>query len=75
VQKLTETNETLVKVSNETDALLDEIDKLNQALADAIAQGNKVTPQLQAAIEAVDTRAHSIDELVPDVPQPEGKKK
>lgn len=74
VQKLNQTNETLVKVSNETDALLSEIDKLNQALADAIAAGNKVTPQLQAAIEAVDTRAHAIDELVTDVPQPEGKK-
>jgi hypothetical protein len=68
---LTKTNETLVKISNETDALLREIEKLNKALADAIAAGNTITPELQAAIEAVDTRANAIDELVPDVPQPE----
>jgi hypothetical protein len=68
VTKLNQTNETLVKVSNETDALLREIDKLNEALANA---GGNVTPELEAAIHAVDTRAHAIDELVPDVPQPE----
>jgi seryl-tRNA synthetase len=71
VTALTKTNETLVKVSNETDSLLREIDKLNQALAAAIAAGNQITPELQAAIEAVDTRANSIDALVGDVPQPE----
>lgn len=68
VTKLNQTNETLVKVSNETDALLREIDKLNQALANA---DGSVTPELEAAIHAVDTRAHAIDELVPDVAQPE----
>jgi chromosome segregation ATPase len=71
---LTKTNETLVKISNETDSLLREIDKLNKALEDAIAAGNQITPELQAAIAAVDTRANAIDELVPDTAQPEGKK-
>lgn len=71
VDALNRTNETLVKISNETDALLREIDRLNQALAAAIAAGNTITPELKAAIEAVDTRANSIDALVPDVPQPE----
>jgi uncharacterized protein YoxC len=68
------TNETLVKVSNETDSLLREIEALKKALAEAIAKGNEITPELQAAIEAVDTRANSIDALVEDVPQPEGRK-
>ncbi len=72
VEQLNKTNETLVKVSNETDALLKEIEKLNQALADAGGPGSPITPELEAAIHAVDTRAHAIDELVGDVPQPEG---
>lgn len=71
VAALTKTNETLVKVSNETDALLREIENLKKALDAAIAAGNQITPELQAAIEAVDTRANSIDALVEDVPQPE----
>jgi len=72
---VTKTNETLVKVSNETDALLREIEALKKALDEAIAKGNEITPELQAAIEAVDTRANAIDELVEDVPQPEGRRK
>jgi hypothetical protein len=71
VAALTKTNETLVKVSNETDALLREIDKLNKALEAAMAAGGTVTPELEAAIKAVDTRANSIDQLVGDVAQPE----
>lgn len=66
------TNETLVKVSNETDALLREIQKLNDALAAAGGAGGTITPELEAAITAVDTRAKSIDSLVADVQQPEG---
>jgi seryl-tRNA synthetase len=73
VAALTKTNETLVKISNETDSLLAEIEKLNKALADAIAAGNQITPELQAAIAAVDTRANAIDSLVPDLPGPPEK--
>ena len=69
------TNETLVKVSSETDALLREIQKLNDALAAAGGAGGTITPELEAAIKAVDTRAKSIDQLVADVPQPESAKK
>lgn len=69
------TNETLVKVSNETDALLREIERLNAALAAAGGQGGTITAELESAIKAVDTRAKSIDELVGDVAQPEGAKK
>lgn len=70
---LNATNETLVKVSNETDSLLREIDKLNQELADAGGPGGTITPELAAAVEAVGVRATSIDQLVPDVAQPEKK--
>ena len=68
---LVKTNETLVKVSNETDSLLKEIDDLKKALADAGGPGGTITPELAAAVAAVDTRANAIDQLVPDVPQPE----
>jgi hypothetical protein len=68
---LTKTNETLVKVSNETDALLREIEKLKQELANAGGAGGTITPELESAIKAVDTRAQAIDQLVADVPQPE----
>lgn len=74
VDALTATNETLVKVSNETDALLREIEVLKQALANAGGPGGTITPELAAAVEAVGVRATSIDQLVPDVPQPEKKR-
>jgi len=70
---LIKTNETLVKVSNETDSLLKEIDNLKQQLADAGGPGGTITPELAAAVEAVDARANAIDQLVPDVTQPETK--
>ena len=65
VTALNATNETLGKVSGETDALIKEIQRLNDALANA---GGSVTPELEAAIQAVDTRAKAIDDLVADVP-------
>ena len=71
VQQLTKTNETLVKVSNETDSLLREIQRLEQELENAGGVGGSITPALEAAIKAVDTRAQSIDQLVEDVPNPE----
>ena len=71
VQQLTKTNETLVRVSNETDSLLREIERLEQELENAGGVGGSITPALEAAIKAVDTRAQSIDQLVEDVPQPE----
>jgi hypothetical protein len=71
IAALNETNATLVKVSNETDALLKEITRLNEALAAAGGTGGTITAELEAAINAVGTRAKAIDELVADVPQPE----
>src|SRR5215831_18784146 len=70
---LIKTNETLAKVSNETDSLLAEIETLQKELADAGGPGGTITPELAAAVEATATRASAIDELVPDVPQPEKK--
>ncbi len=71
VAALNATNEVLVKVSNETDALLREIKKLEDALAAAGGSGGTITPELEAAVKATATRAQSIDQLVEDVPQPE----
>jgi len=68
---LTQTNETLVKISNETDSLLREIEALKAALAAAGGPGGTITPELAAAVEAVGVRANAIDNLVPDVTQPE----
>jgi hypothetical protein len=65
------TNETLVRVSTETDALLREIERLNDELEAAGGAGGTITVELEKAIKAVDTRAKSIDELVENVPPPE----
>jgi hypothetical protein len=75
VNALNATNEILVRVSNETDALLREIEKLQKALADAGGAGGTITPELEAAVKATYTRANAIDELVTNVPQPESAKK
>ncbi len=71
VNALNAVNEILVKVSNETDSLLKEIEKLNAALAAAGGAGGTITPELESAIKATATRAQAIDQLVADVPQPE----
>jgi hypothetical protein len=44
IAKVNETNSTLVKVSNETDALLREIKTLEDALAAAGGAGGTITP-------------------------------
>jgi ABC-type transporter Mla subunit MlaD len=67
IASLNATNETLGKVSGETDALLKEIERLNAALEAAGGAGGTITPELEAAIQAVDTRAKEIDNLVADV--------
>lgn len=72
-EALVKVNETLVKVSNETDALLREIKKLEDALAGAGGAGGTITPELEAAVKATAARAYSIDQLVEDVPNPEKK--
>lgn len=66
IASLNATNETLGKVSGETDALLKEISRLQEVIANQPA--GSITPELEAAIAAVDTRAKAIDDLVADVP-------
>lgn len=70
---LVKVNETLVKIAAETESLLAEIKKLEDALAAGGGAGSTVTPELEAAIKATAARAHAIDELVSDVPLPESK--
>lgn len=53
---------TLDKVSGETTQLLVEV----QTLKDLLGQADEVSPELQAAIDAVASRAAAIDALVPD---------
>ena len=71
IASLNATNDTLAKVSSETDALLTEIKRLEEALANAGGQGGTITPELEAAVQAVSSRASSIDALVEDVSPPE----
>jgi len=63
----------VTKIGGETTALLAEVDELKQAA------GDNVSPELQAAIEKVSTRADSlaarvkeVDDLVADVPPATG---
>lgn len=57
----------LVHVASETTTLLARIEELLALLAD----GGVVTPELQAAADAVATQAHVVDDLVADpVPPP-----
>jgi chromosome segregation ATPase len=56
----------LAKIGEETKTLLKTVDDLKTALDAAGA----VTPELQAAVDAVATQAGVIDDLVPDQPVP-----
>ena len=68
IASLNATNDTLGKVSTETDALIKEIERLTAALEAAGGAGGTITPELESAIQAVSARATSIDNLVADVP-------
>lgn len=61
-QQLTKVNDSLTKIGGETANLLTEIQKLK----DAAATSGQVTPELQAAIDAVAAQATKVDDLVPD---------
>lgn len=61
-EKLTSINTVLVKIGTETQTLLDKV----TALQDAAANADNISPELQAAIEAVATQATKVDDLVPD---------
>ena len=53
----------LVKVGTETTTLLTKIEELKQ-----VVLNQPVTPELQAAVDAVAAQAKVVDDLVPDAP-------
>ena len=57
---------TLTKIGTETSTLLTKIDELKAV----IAAGPPVTPELQAAVDALAAQAKVVDDLVPDAPTP-----
>jgi hypothetical protein len=56
----------LTKIGEESKTLLTKVDELKQAVADA----EKVTPELQSAVDAVAEQAKVVDDLVPDPATP-----
>jgi ABC-type transporter Mla subunit MlaD len=73
--QLQKTNETLVKIGNETDKLIQLSKQLKEQLDAAGGAGGTITPELEQTINAIDQRANAIDQLVPDSPGPESAKK
>lgn len=66
VTALTGVNTELVKVGTETSTLVSNVADLTKALADAKAGDGNVTPELEAAINAVAAQTKTVDDLVPD---------
>ncbi len=56
--------DSITKIGTETTTLLAKIDELNAI----ITNGPAVTPELQAAVDAVAAQAKVVDDLVPDAP-------
>ncbi len=67
--ELANVNQQLQKIGTETQGLLDKITALEQAAGNA-----DVTPELQAAIDAVVAQAKVVDDLVPDTVSGKRKK-
>jgi len=61
--QVTAANGKLTKIGAETGTLLAKIEELKQAIANAPT----VTPELQAAVDALSAQAQIVDDLVPDV--------
>lgn len=55
------------KIGSETSSLITEVAELKAAATES----GKVSPRLQAAIEAVDTRLQTVDDLVSDKTAPD----
>jgi hypothetical protein len=69
--KLNKANETMVKVGNETDKLINLAKELKQQLDAAGGAGGTITPELETTINSLITRIEAVDALVPDSPGPE----
>lgn len=66
ITQINNINQQLTKVGQETSTLLTKIDELKQVIA-----AGPVSPELQAAVDALAHQAQVIDDLVPDtVPTP-----
>lgn len=59
-------NAKLTKIGDETRSLLAKVEELTAV----IANGPPVTPELQAAVDALTAQAELVDALVPDVAPP-----
>jgi ABC-type transporter Mla subunit MlaD len=66
LEHLNTLNAAVGKVGEETTALIAEV----QALKDAIAAGGTVSPEVEAALAAVEARVKAVDDLVPDAVPP-----
>lgn len=62
IQKLGVISEQMTKIGQETQSLLTKVADLQAAAENA----DNVSPELQAAIEAVSNQANAVDVLVPD---------
>lgn len=62
--KLTDLDAAVEKIGTETTALLAEV----QALTDALAAAGSTSPEVDAALAAVQARVASVDAMVPDAP-------
>ena len=56
----------VTKIGIETSATLDKVAELEAALANAGGVGGVVTPELQAAVEALKAQVTLVDDLIPD---------
>ncbi len=66
LEKLKKVEDKLDKIGTETAALQTEI----ASLKDVIANGPPISPELQAAVDRVATKADAIDAMVDDGPTP-----
>ena len=67
-QKLTETTAQVQKIGTETQTLIDKVAELTELLAN----GDEVSPEVQAAMDALSAQVGVVDGLVADITPPEG---
>lgn len=73
--KLNVANETMVKIGNETDKLINLARELKAQLDAAGGAGGTITPELEKTVNSLVDRINAVDALVPDSPGPEAAKK
>lgn len=66
VATVTALTETVTRIGLETAGLQDKIAELQDALAAAGGAGGTITPELQAAVDALAAQVKLVDDLVPD---------